>query len=177
MCLAVPGRIVAITSAAPMGRSWDALPAATDLWRMATVDFGGVRQSVSLACLPEAHLGDLVLVHVGLAICRVEESLLELPLEPIAEPVMEPIAESMAPRLLVTRPDQPEAATLGSTATPLTPRPRPPAVAASDHGVGQGPPEGGDSISLYAASPDPLSQPSPLPRTVPGGADRWEDQP
>jgi hydrogenase maturation factor len=52
---------------------------------MATVDFGGVRQSVSLACLPEARLGDLVLVHVGLAICRVEESL------------MEPIAESPQP--------------------------------------------------------------------------------
>jgi hydrogenase expression/formation protein HypC len=85
MCLAVPGRIVAIASAAPMGRPRDVPPADADLWRMATVDFGGVRQPVSLACLPEARLGDLVLVHVGLAICRVEESLLELPLEPIAE--------------------------------------------------------------------------------------------
>jgi hydrogenase expression/formation protein HypC len=37
------------------------------------VDFGGVRQQVSLACLPEAVLGDRVLVHVGLAISRVEE--------------------------------------------------------------------------------------------------------
>jgi len=87
MCLAVPGRIVAIASAAPMGPPRDARLADADLWRMATVDFGGVRQPVSLACLPEARLGDLVLVHVGLAICRVEESLLELPLEPISEPV------------------------------------------------------------------------------------------
>jgi hydrogenase maturation factor len=132
---------------------------------MATVDFGGVRQPVSLACLPEARLGDLVLVHVGLAICRVEETLLE------------PIEESKAPRLLETRTDQPEAATQGSTATPLPPPPRPPAVAASDHGVGQGRPEGGESRSLHAASPDPLSQPSPLPRTVPVRADRWEDKP
>jgi hydrogenase maturation factor len=54
---------------------------------MATVDFGGVRQSVSLACLPEARLGDLVLVHVGLAICRVEESLLEPSLVPTTVPL------------------------------------------------------------------------------------------
>ena len=141
MCLAVPGRIVAIASAAPMGRRRDVPPADADLWRMATVDFGGVRQPVSLACLPEARLGDLVLVHVGLAICRVEETLLE------------PIEESKAPP------------------------PRPPAVAASDHGVGQGRPERGESRSLHAASPDPLSQPSPLPRTVPVRADRWEDKP
>jgi hydrogenase expression/formation protein HypC len=175
MCLAVPGRIVAIAAGqnaagmAAVERPAPDSPADSDLWRMATVDFGGVRQPVSLACLPEARLGDLVLVHVGLAICRVEESLLEL--------MEEPIAESMAPRLLETRPDQPEAATLGSTATRLTPRPRPPAVAASDHGVGQGRPEGGESMSLDAASPDPLSQPSPLARTVPVRADRWEHQP
>ena len=137
MCLAEPGRIVAIAPAELMGGLRDVSPADATLWRMATVDFGGVRQPVSLACLPEACLGDLVLVHVGLAICRVEESLLEL--------MEEPIVESKAPRLLETRPDQPEAATLGSTATPLTPR--------------------------------PLSQPSPLPRTVPVRADRWEDKP
>ena len=32
------------------------------------MDFGGVRQQVSLACLPEARVGDRVLVHVGLAL-------------------------------------------------------------------------------------------------------------
>jgi hydrogenase expression/formation protein HypC len=95
MCLAEPGRIVAIAPAEPMGGLRDVPPADATLWRMATVDFGGVRQSVSLACLPEACLGDLVLVHVGLAICRVEESLLELMEEPIApaappDPVRQP---------------------------------------------------------------------------------------
>ncbi len=40
---------------------------------MADVDFGGVRQQVSLACLPEAQVGDQVLVHVGLALSLVEE--------------------------------------------------------------------------------------------------------
>jgi hydrogenase expression/formation protein HypC len=43
------------------------------LWRVAEVDFGGVRQQVSLACLPEARVGDRVLVHVGLALSLVEE--------------------------------------------------------------------------------------------------------
>jgi hydrogenase expression/formation protein HypC len=40
---------------------------------MAEVDFGGVRQSVSLACLSEARVGDRVLVHVGLALSLVED--------------------------------------------------------------------------------------------------------
>lgn len=85
MCLAVPGRIVAITSQAPADFTPDAPDtlAEPDLWRMATVDFGGVRQPVSLACLPEARLGDRVLVHVGLAICRVEEAPEEGRLEPM----------------------------------------------------------------------------------------------
>jgi hydrogenase expression/formation protein HypC len=39
---------------------------------MAEVDFGGVRQQVSLACLPQAGVGDRVLVHVGLALSLLE---------------------------------------------------------------------------------------------------------
>ena len=42
------------------------------LWMRAQVDFGGVRQWVSLACLPEAKVGDRVLVHVGLALSLVQ---------------------------------------------------------------------------------------------------------
>ncbi|MEI7666466.1 MAG: HypC/HybG/HupF family hydrogenase formation chaperone [Synechococcaceae cyanobacterium ELA263] len=48
-------------------------PALDPLWRVAEVDFGGVRQQVSLACLPEARVGDRVLVHVGFALSLVEE--------------------------------------------------------------------------------------------------------
>ena len=91
MCLAIPGLIVAIAegrpprAAAAADSDADALsgradPGASaseasdaDLWRLAQVDFGGVRQTVSLACLPEARVGDRVLVHVGLAISLVEE--------------------------------------------------------------------------------------------------------
>jgi hydrogenase expression/formation protein HypC len=67
MCLAVPGRILSIASQPPDGGEDG------DLWRTAEVDFGGVRQQVSLACLPEARVGDRVLVHVGFALTLVEE--------------------------------------------------------------------------------------------------------
>jgi len=55
MCLAVPGRIASIAEAAP-------------LMRVARVDFGGVAREVNLACVPEAQVGDYVLVHVGFAL-------------------------------------------------------------------------------------------------------------
>jgi hydrogenase expression/formation protein HypC len=62
MCLAVPGRIARIAqAAAPM--------------RTGIVDFGGVTREVNLACVPEAAVGDYVLVHVGFAlgvICEAE---------------------------------------------------------------------------------------------------------
>jgi hydrogenase expression/formation protein HypC len=67
MCLASPGVIVAICDGAAPNAEPD------PLWRSAEVDFGGVRQQVSLACLPEARLGDRVLVHVGVALSLVEE--------------------------------------------------------------------------------------------------------
>ena len=72
MCLALPGRIIAIQLAPPPGVATDA-PADDGLWRMAEVDFGGVRQPVSLACLPEAQVGDQVLVHVGMALSIVQQ--------------------------------------------------------------------------------------------------------
>lgn len=74
MCLAVSGRILAIRSQPPAGLETSSCGAADDpLWRLAEVDFGGVRQQVSLACLHDARVGDRVLVHVGLAIARVED--------------------------------------------------------------------------------------------------------
>ena len=42
--------------------------------RLATVDFGGVTREVNLACVPEARVGDYVLVHVGFALCVVDEA-------------------------------------------------------------------------------------------------------
>jgi len=59
MCLAVPGRIETIAEAGP-------------LMRVATVDFGGVTREVNLACVPEAAVGDYVLVHVGFALSVID---------------------------------------------------------------------------------------------------------
>jgi hydrogenase expression/formation protein HypC len=59
MCLAVPGKIECITG--------------EDLARMARVNFSGVVREISLAYVPEAQIGDYVLVHVGFAISRIDE--------------------------------------------------------------------------------------------------------
>ncbi|RMF38444.1 MAG: HypC/HybG/HupF family hydrogenase formation chaperone [Chloroflexi bacterium] len=59
MCLGVPGKIVEV---------WD-----TALMRMGKVDFGGVTREVSLAYVPEAQVGDYVIVHVGFAISVLNE--------------------------------------------------------------------------------------------------------
>jgi len=59
MCLAVPGRVVEITGEGEL--------------RMAKVDFAGVQRQACLAYVPEAQLGDYVLVHVGFAISRIDE--------------------------------------------------------------------------------------------------------
>ena len=59
MCLAIPGRVVAIAE----GTGFD---------RRGTVDYDGVRQEVALAYLPEVQIGDYVLVHVGFAITKLD---------------------------------------------------------------------------------------------------------
>ena len=61
MCLAIPGRVIHIDSAAD--------PAL----RIAKVDFSGIRKDISLALTPEAQLGDYVLVHVGFALTILSE--------------------------------------------------------------------------------------------------------
>jgi hydrogenase expression/formation protein HypC len=47
--------------------------AGTDELRIARVDFGGVVRPACLAYVPEAQVGDYVLVHVGFAISRIDE--------------------------------------------------------------------------------------------------------
>lgn len=60
MCLAVPGRIVSIEGDDPLLRS-------------GRVDFSGAVKIVNLAYVPDAQVGDYVLVHVGFAISTVDE--------------------------------------------------------------------------------------------------------
>jgi hydrogenase expression/formation protein HypC len=59
MCLGIPGRIVEI---GPEG-----------LMRMGKVDFGGIVREVCLAYVPQAGVGDYVIVHVGFAISQLDE--------------------------------------------------------------------------------------------------------
>lgn len=61
MCLAVPGRITIVEGDPPLERT-------------AKVDFGGVARAVNLAYVPEAGVGDYVLVHVGFAISVIDEA-------------------------------------------------------------------------------------------------------
>jgi hydrogenase expression/formation protein HypC len=64
MCLGIPGRIVKVDDAAK---------------RLATVDVGGVKRQVNIACIvndahpAESCVGDWVLVHVGFAMSRIDE--------------------------------------------------------------------------------------------------------
>jgi len=60
MCLGIPGQIVEVTEGG--------------LMRMGKVDFGGVTREVCLAYVPEAQIGDYVIVHVGFAISQVDEA-------------------------------------------------------------------------------------------------------
>ncbi len=55
MCLAVPGQVLAIAGDDPLTRS-------------ARVAFGGIVKEIALAFVPEARVGDYVLVHAGVAI-------------------------------------------------------------------------------------------------------------
>lgn len=70
MCLAVPGQVLKVEG---------------DALRTATVSFGGVTKSVSLALVPEAGVGDYVIVHVGFAISRLDEAAARRTLEAYAE--------------------------------------------------------------------------------------------
>ena len=60
MCLAIPGRIESISGDDP-------------LTRMGKVNFGGILNDACLAYVPEARIGDYVIVHVGFALSRVDE--------------------------------------------------------------------------------------------------------
>ncbi len=59
MCLAIPGKILEIER--------DIEPV------MAKVSFGGIQKRICLEWLPEAGVGDYVLVHVGFAISKMNE--------------------------------------------------------------------------------------------------------
>ena len=60
MCLAVPGKVLESREVGPS--------------RIAKVEFGGVSRQVFMDFVPEAGVGDYVLVHVGFAIGKIDEA-------------------------------------------------------------------------------------------------------
>lgn len=61
MCLAIPGKLIRID------KELD------EIFRIGVVDFEGVEKEASLRALPEAKIGDYVMVHAGVAISIIDE--------------------------------------------------------------------------------------------------------
>jgi len=61
MCLSIPGKLIEITAQLD------------ETFRTGKVSFDGVIKDVSLTLVPEANIGDYVMVHVGAAIGIVDE--------------------------------------------------------------------------------------------------------
>lgn len=62
MCLAIPGKLLSVEMQY------------NDMVRMGKIDFGGVQKEATLELLPDVQIGDYVLVHVGVAISKVDEA-------------------------------------------------------------------------------------------------------
>ncbi len=60
MCLAIPGKIESVHGEDP-------------LTRKGRVNFGGILKEASLAFVPEANVGDYVIVHVGFALSKLDQ--------------------------------------------------------------------------------------------------------
>jgi hydrogenase expression/formation protein HypC len=60
VCLAIPGKITEITDDDP-------------IMRTGKVSFGGIVKDINLAYVPEAGIGDYVIVHAGFAISKLDE--------------------------------------------------------------------------------------------------------
>ena len=62
MCLAVPGKLISINENED------------PILRTGKVSFGGIVKEVNIAYVPEAQVGDYVIVHVGFAISKLDEA-------------------------------------------------------------------------------------------------------
>lgn len=61
MCLAIPGQIT------------DIIDMEENVFKIGVVSFGGIIKKINLGLVPEANIGDYVLVHVGVAMSIVDE--------------------------------------------------------------------------------------------------------
>jgi len=67
MCLAIPGKVEAIST--------------EGMIRVGRVNFGGVVKNVCLDYVPEVEVGDYTIVHVGFAISKIDEETAQKTLE------------------------------------------------------------------------------------------------
>lgn len=61
MCLAIPGKIVSVEEQED------------SVFQIGKVSFNGITKKVNLSLVPEARVGDHVLVHVGVAVSVIDE--------------------------------------------------------------------------------------------------------
>ena len=61
MCLAIPGQIIAMEDTIE------------SVFQIGKVSFSGITKKINLSLVPEAKVGDYVLVHVGVAVSLVDE--------------------------------------------------------------------------------------------------------
>jgi hydrogenase expression/formation protein HypC len=71
MCLAIPGKVEAITT--------------DGMIRVGRVNFGGIVKNVCLDYVPEVQVGDYTIVHVGFAISKIDEETAEQTLRDFRE--------------------------------------------------------------------------------------------
>lgn len=69
MCLAIPGKIISIDSQED------------EVFRNGKVSFGGIMKQVNLSMVQDSKVGEYVLVHVGVAISKIDEKEALLTLE------------------------------------------------------------------------------------------------
>jgi hydrogenase expression/formation protein HypC len=62
MCLAIPGKLISVTDSKT-----------DEVFRQGKILFGGIIKDVNLSMVPQAVVGDYVLVHVGVAISKIDE--------------------------------------------------------------------------------------------------------
>ncbi len=61
MCLAIPGKVISIEDTIE------------SVFQIGKVSFSGITKKINLSLVPEAKIGDYVLVHVGVAVSIVDE--------------------------------------------------------------------------------------------------------
>ena len=81
MCLAIPGKVLDTYDQRGL--------------RMAKVQFGGIVREACLEYVPETHVGEYILVHVGFAISKVDEEEAQRTYQLLEE--MDQLTELMAP--------------------------------------------------------------------------------